>query len=129
MRENLLSIKINKNIYEVFNFTINPENTHKWIDFIDKEWIEWEKIEKWIIYKNSNNWDINTYKLINFEENKIFHLKNINSKYEVIYFYNKINENETILNYYEFMSDWNNLEWLFEQKTLIKLKNILENNK
>jgi len=128
MKENLLSIKIDKNIEDVFNYTINPENTHKWIDFIDKEWIEWDKIEEWTIYKNSNDWKINIYKVVNIKKNKIFHLKSDTSKYEVIYFYNKISNNETILNYYEFMSDWSILEWAFKQETLLKLKSILETN-
>jgi hypothetical protein len=40
MKENLLSIKIDINIEKLFSYTINPENTHKWIDSITKEWIE-----------------------------------------------------------------------------------------
>jgi len=71
MKENLLSIKINTSIQKLFNFTINPENTHKWIDFIEKEWIDWKIIKKWIIYKNSwKDLNINSYELINYEKSK-----------------------------------------------------------
>ena len=126
MKNNLLSIKINISVEDLFNFTINPDNTHKWIPFIDKEWIEWDNIEKWTIYKNSRWKDINKYEVINIEKNSKFHLKSLDSKYEVIYFYIKISKNECILNYYEFMSDWNILWDPFEQKILKNLKTILE---
>ena len=128
MKENLLSIIINTPIENLFSYTIDSKNTNKWIDFIEKEWIEWEKIEIWTIYKNNwTDWNINSYKLVNFEKNKIFHLKSLDSTYEVIYFYNKINDNKSILNYYEFMSDSNQLPDLFKIETLRNLKNILEN--
>lgn len=128
MKENLLSIKINTSIEKVFSFTINPENTHKWIDWIKKEYIEWNRVEIWTIYKNY--WKdkiINSYILHNIINNELFHLKSLDSNYEVIYFYNKISENETLLNYYEFNSDWTDLVNPFNISTLQKLKNILEN--
>lgn len=34
MTENLLSIKIHCSVEKLFQFTVNPENTHLWIDFI-----------------------------------------------------------------------------------------------
>lgn len=127
MNENLLSIKINVSVEKLFSFTINPNNTHKWIDWIEKEWIEWDKICIWTIYKNICVKGITyNYELINFIENSIFHLKSKDSNLEVIYFYIKISENESILNYFEFMSDSSNLLYPLWKNNLEKLKNNLE---
>jgi len=128
MKENLISIKINKPIKKVFEFTINPKNTHIWINSIKKEWINEEKIKLWVIYKNhwTNSKIIDSYELIEFKENKKFKLKSLNSSYEVSYFYHEIDKNSCILNYFEEMTDLSELINPFEIKTLKKLKINLE---
>jgi len=128
MKENLISIKINKSVEEVFEFTVNPKNTHLWIDWIIKEWIESDKIKIWTIYKNIwLNWESeNSYELIELENLKKFKLKSLDFGYEVTYFYNKIDDNSMILNYFEEMKDWSDLSKPFENIVLEKLKNVLE---
>lgn len=48
------------------------------------------------------------------------------SSYEVIYFYNQVDSENSILNYYEYMTDGSNLMSPFPQKHLQKLKILLE---
>lgn len=132
MKENLLSIKIDVSARDLYLFTINPNNTNKWID-LEWEYIDTETIQIWTIYtnyyKNEKNENIySSYVLSNLIENKLFHIKSLSSKLEAIYFYNEISENESILNYYEFNSDWSDLSSPLWINSLIKLKQILENN-
>jgi hypothetical protein len=37
MKENKVVVKINRSASDVFSFTINPSNTPKWIEDIDRE--------------------------------------------------------------------------------------------
>jgi hypothetical protein len=41
MKENKLTIVIDKDIQTVFEYTTNPSNTHVWIDFIAEEIAEY----------------------------------------------------------------------------------------
>jgi hypothetical protein len=128
MKENLLSVKINCSIEKLFDFTINPNNTHLWIKWMEKEWINTEQIEVWSIYKNNwiNSSNIDIYELIKLEVNSLFHLISKDSQYQVIYYYTKIDDNNSILNYFENMRDWTNLDNPFSNSNIKKLKNILE---
>jgi len=127
MHESLLSIKINTSVENLFDFTINPDNTHKWIEWIKKEWVEWEKIQIWSIYKcESWNGNISASEVVNLIPNSLFHIKSLDSHFEVIYFYTRIDNNQSILNYYQFMSDKTPLSKSLWQEHLEVLKNILE---
>lgn len=128
MRENKLSILIEKPVERVFEFTTNPKNTHVWIDSIEEEIINTEEIQIGTLYKNrgnDNQWDI--YEVTNFIKNKLFVLKSRDSSYVVEYSYEKIDQNSCMMTYYEFMED-NELPNPFELKTLELLKEIIEKN-
>jgi len=127
MKTNELSIIINKPVDEVFRFTINPDNTAKWIDGMIKEEIDKKPIRVGTIYKNTNdgiNWNI--YEVMEFESNKLFTLKSKNSSYGVRYSYKSLGDNKTELIY----SEWNDAGLsnanAFDQSVLEKLKNIIE---
>ena len=45
MKENRISIIINKPVQEVFTFTIDPNNTPKWIDGIKEEQISEQPVK------------------------------------------------------------------------------------
>lgn len=126
MKQNKISIKINRPIKEVFEFTINPQNTSKWIDGIVKEETNEWPVKIGTIYRNKGSDDVwNEYELVELKPEKLFTLKQKNSDYSVQYTYKPLSGNLTELTYYEWMRE-GELENPFTQDTLIKLKNILE---
>lgn len=127
MKENKLTIKINKPLYRVFELTINPDFTPEWIDFVVQEKAEYP-IKVGTIYKNQNKDGVWTeYIVSDFEENKVFELKSLNSPYVVRYTYDRISESETEMAYNEWMIE-GELAEPFEIRHLESLKRIIENN-
>ncbi len=126
MKENKLIIRINKPVSEIFKFTINPQNTPRWIDSIGQESIDAKEIKVGTQYTNvdKNNFTKNSYKVAKFENNKIFELESLLPEYHVRYTYTTISENETELEYFEW--DSVDLSNPLTQETLEKLKSILE---
>lgn len=126
MKENKLHIIIDRPIQEVFEFTINPDNTPSWIDFMAKEEVDGRPIQLGTKYSNTNkNGNVNSYIVFQFEENKIFELQNLNTDYKVRYTYTAMGDNQTELEYFEWVSE-GELSDQFPQSALDKLKKILE---
>jgi hypothetical protein len=126
MKENKLTIRINKPISEVFDFTINPKNTSLWLESIVEEKIDADEIKLGVLYINKDkDGNMNTYKLVSFEKNKIFELKSTSSFYSVRYTYKPISENETELEYFEWVEQ-GELEALLLMSTMQRLKDVLE---
>lgn len=126
MQENKLTIVIEKPIGDVFLFSINPENTPKWIKGIKKEETsEWPvKIDS--RYKNCNYEDIwSEYVVENFEENNLFQLGSIPDSYHVRYDYKSISKDVTLLEYTEWMNS-SELENPLNQEALNLLKDEIE---
>ncbi len=124
MKSNKLLIQINKPIEEVFSFTVNPENTPKWIDSIVKEETNEWPIKIGSIYKNQGkdgNWS--EYVVTEFKENKMFVFTK--RKYNVKYIFRPTNSG-TELEYFEWVNN-GNLEEPFTEDILKKLKEVLEN--
>lgn len=128
MKENKLSIIIERSVEEVFEFTTNPNNTHLWIDSIEEEVINTEVISVGTLYKNrgdNKQWD--TYEVIKFIKNEVFVLSSCNNSYVVEYLYEKIDNNSSKMTYYEYMKE-GHLSSPFELETLEKLKKVIEKN-
>ena len=127
MKENKLTIIIDRDIQTVFEYTTNPSNTHVRIDFVAEEIAEHYPPIIWTLYKNhsvdSKIWDI--YKVKDFISNKIFTLTDIEWNYHVQYTYCVIDNQKTELEYYEWMKDWI-LTNPFSSIYLERLKQILE---
>ena len=127
MKENKIKVIINRPISEVFEFTTNPKNTHMWIPSIEKEITNEYPPKLGTIYKNhgedENSWD--EYKVIEFENNKVFTLEEVGGTYKVRYSYKQINENTTELEYFEWVSE-GVLNNSFPQSTLNLLKEFME---
>jgi uncharacterized protein YndB with AHSA1/START domain len=128
MQENKITILINKPIEEVFEFTTNPKNTHLWIPSIVEEVAEEYPPKIGTQYKNKGNdsdWDF--YKVIEFQNNKIFTLSDLENNYHVKYTYRKINDTQTEMEYFEWMTG-GELNNPFTDDILQKLKSVMEFN-
>lgn len=125
--KNILSIIIQCPVQKVFDFTVNPENTHFWIDFVKEEIKDTDAIQEGTFYRNTSDGHHWTeYVCTEYKPNQLFTLKNRNSPYVVTYQYIAIDQNTTELIYTEYMSDGLELPEKFEHRHLEKLKNILE---
>lgn len=127
MKDNKLTVIINKPISEVFEFTTDPHKTPEWIDSVEEE-----KTNEWpprsgTIYKNrgqSGPWSV--YKVTKYEGCKEFELvKQDESTYHVNYSYTSLPNGATQLIYHEWVTT-GELEAPFPQVTLNKLKEIIE---
>ncbi len=127
MKENKLTIVIDRDIQTIFEYTTNPKNTHLWIDFIAEEIAEQYPPIVWTLYKNhsidSDIWDI--YKVKDFVFDTIFTLTDNEWNYHVQYTYRAIDNWKTELEYYEWMEDWV-LGNPFDYSHLERLKKLLE---
>ena len=127
MKENKISVEINKPISEVFEFTTNPKYTNLWIGGIVREERNESPVKLGTEYKNVNGqgeWSI--YTVVQLGLNKLFELKQKDSLYSVRYTYEKISDNKTKLTYYEWVES-GELDGPFTRDTIEKLKQIMEN--
>ena len=122
MTENKVTVQIQKTLPEVFEFTINPINTHKWVNGIKSESRDSEEISIGTKYIN----DTGSYVVSAYEENKLFELTSNNLPYKCWYTYRYINDNTTEMTYTEKMTDGSELSDPFTQDTLNKLKEVME---
>ena len=127
MKDLKLTVKINKPIKEVFEFTTNPKNTPRWIDSIVKEEADTDPITYGTTLRN---WDtqnhMNVYSVTRYEPPYEFQLDAKHQDYKVRYTYTPISENETELEYYEW-SESGQLHAPFMQEILDRLKEVMEN--
>ena len=128
MQENKITIIIDKPIEKVFEFTTNPKNTQLWIPSIVEEVAEEYPPKIGTQYKNrgdDSNWDF--YKVIEFQNNKMFTLSDLKDDYHVKYTYRKINDNQTEMEYFEWVKN-GELSNPFTEDIIKKLKDIMESN-
>lgn len=128
MQENKITIIIDKPIEEVFEFTTNPKNTHLWIPSIEEEIADEHPPKINTRYKNrgkGSGWDF--YKVLEYQENKIFTLTDLDENYSVKYTYRKLNDNQTEMEYFEWMKD-GELSTPFTKDILLKLKSVMESD-
>lgn len=88
MKENRLTIQINKPIGEVFEFSTNPQNTSKWFSSIaEEETSDWP-IKLGTIYRNrGETGDWNECVVSDLKENEVFELSSKKTPYHVRYTY------------------------------------------
>ena len=125
MKELKLTIEINKPVEEVFAFTINPENTPKWIAFIVGEQTnEWPP-KLGTIYRNQNTaGEWREFAVTAFDQDKRFELS-AKHGFHVSYLLTPIDEGTTELEYSEWMDD-GELEDILTIDILEKFKRAVE---
>jgi hypothetical protein len=126
MRENKLTVRIKKPLAQVFAYSIDPNNSPKWVDSFVEEKIDTPEVQVGTLYTNINKeGQVGTYRVGQFETGKLFQLDSTTSKYHVKYTYTLISEGETEIEYFEWM-DEGELDGPFTQEPLNKFKEILE---
>lgn len=125
MRENKITVVIDKPIDKVFEFTTNPQNTHLWIPSISEEVADEYPPKINTKYKNrgkSDNWD--EYKVVDIKKNEVFILSDLEENYFVKYTYRKLDNNKTEMEYFEWMTN-GELSKPFTESILGNLKKII----
>ena len=127
MRENKLTIFINKPVQEVFTYSLESNNVPKWIKSIKQEIPLERPVKKGTRLKNiginSNTW--NEYEVIDFKPNETFTLKRLNGNYFVKYTYTP-KEEGTNFEYFEWAEN-EELDDLMQMSALELLKINIEN--
>ena len=127
MRENKLTIFINKPIKEVFDYSLESNNVPKWITSIKEEIPEERPVKLGTQLRNIgiNGKEWNKYKMIEFNPPKTFTLKRLNGDYFVKYTCSEKDEG-TEFEYFEWAEN-GDLDGLMEMSALELLKEQTEN--
>src|SRR6185312_2340712 len=126
MKELKLTVTIDRPAEEVFDFTLDPSNTPKWVDSIVAEQRNESPTKLGTIYRNQDragNW--NEYEITAFTPGVMFVMSKKNSDYHVKYTLRPTGNNQCELEYYEWV-DHGDIEDPFTQDILEKLKQIIE---
>ena len=126
MKEHKITVAINRPIDVVFEFSINPANTPKWIDTFVEEQADSFPPKIGTKYRNhTKDSDWSEYIVVEFEHNKTFTLSDLNKNYHVRYSYRTLPDGSTELVYHEWMEN-GDLKKPFPEKFLECLKQVLE---
>lgn len=126
MKENNLTVTINKPISIVFQFCITPPNSTKWIPGVVKEETSTFPITNGTIYFLTNvKGKISKVKVINIVENKYVEWISEDINYHCSYSLKEVDKNTTELLYREW-EDNGEIDGPFTQEVLNKLKQAIE---
>jgi hypothetical protein len=126
MKENTISIKINRPVQDVFEYTINPNNTSKWIEHLIFEESSTYPPVLGTTYRNHCSdgvWD--EYEVTDITADQVFELSSKDGVYHVRYTYKAIDNEKSELEYFEWV-DEDELDNPFGLNELNKLKELME---
>lgn len=95
-----LTITINRPAHDVFDFTINPENTPKWIDDIIKEQVNETPTKLGTVYKNQSqdgNW--REFEITDYKFGASFAMSEKDSNMHVKYTFKSLNDKRCEVEY------------------------------
>src|SRR5512133_1856522 len=128
MKDVKLAVTINRPIRQVFDFTINPENTPKWIDGVVKERASETPAKLGTVYKSQGrdgSW--RELEITGFERGTTFTMDEKDNGIHVKYTFKPLGDNQCELEYYVW-ADNGDLREPFTQDNLQgilqKLKNV-----
>lgn len=126
MKDNKLSVRINKPVHEVYLFTIPPPNSTRWIDgVISEETNEWP-VRKGTVYTlQTKEGDFSEITIIDLKSDEFVEWISKDRNYNCRYSFKPISETMTELEYYEWVNT-GKLVAPFTLKTLQTLKSVLE---
>lgn len=126
MKNNTVTIRINRPVVDVFLFTITPPNSTRWIETVVKEETSEWSIQVGTVYTlQDKQGESSKYSVTQILENELFELVAENQNYHVRYMYRKLDENSTELEYHEWV-EIGEIEEPFTKNILEKLKRVLE---
>ncbi len=126
MKNCRLIIKINRTASEVFQFTLDPNNTPLWVKSIIKEEVNETPTKVGTIYKNVNKEGVwSEYLVIQYEKDRIFEFVASDKNYHVKYTFTPLTDTTCELEYFEWVEN-GELEGPFTIQILEKLKSALE---
>ena len=126
MKENTLTITIRRPLQEVFDFTLDPNNTPKWIHSLVSEERTSDDVAIGTEYRNKNQegkWS--TYVVTEYQPPKKFVMTSGDKNYHVRYAFKELGPQETEFEYREWV-DTGELEGPFEIAVLEGLKKVIE---
>ena len=126
MKNNRINIIVYKPVNVVFDFTITPDNTPKWIRHVCvEETNEWP-VKIGTVYRNkgkAGSWS--KYIVENIKDNELFELADSDSGYHVRCTYTPIDSGTTKMEYYEWV-DEGDLKEPFTPEILDELRKAIE---
>ncbi len=128
MRDNKLIVEINQPVDKVYEFTITPPNSAKWIPGVVKEETNEWPIRIGTVYKLTDK-DNKAFQVIvsGLKKNKMIEWTK-DKNYHCRYTYKPLSKTVTELEYYEWV-DKGDIDELLTKATLEKLKEVLEKEK
>lgn len=119
---NEIRINIAKPRDEVFEFTVEPNNTQKWCTAIEYENVDTKQIGLGTKYSNN----LGELEVTDYEKSVYFELSEIGTEYQCSYSFRKIDDSNTELIYFEQMLDGSTLAEPMKTESFKKLQEILE---
>lgn len=124
MTTNEIRIVINASPEKLFEFTVEPKNTSKWIEGIEEETVNTDQIGLGTIYTNR----FGNLEVTDYERNKFFELTNKDTGYICSYTYRKQEDDSTEITYFEYMQDGSELAEPMDRKHFETLQTLFTNN-
>lgn len=125
MKQNKLTILIDKPAQDVYAFYIDPKNTPLWLPFVAEETTNIWPVKVGTVYRNINkSGKVTLYTVTSLKENEMFELAD--GHYHVRYSQKIIDTEHSELEYFEWM-EAGELEEPFTMDLLLNLKKVLGN--